>query len=311
MPTNHSSSINQRFRKLLHNPKPYTPWLIQIILGVINITGSIITICVALGQLEGQFALLGAIIAIFLFGIINLFLLHQYEKSKVRSLRAYRTFWYLHEIVESIRTCRTDGNSVEDYKNVINDICFYKFQEFLRARFGVEFNITIKYRFADKLLCIRSPKQSPNRDKNEEIKDNHIFNILFKDTTKFGAIIVEDIENPEDEIKNIFGHPYLLEVQKRAKEQGYRSFMALPIRTSTVNIHLGAANSGCTAKPTIGMIGFDYPEPGIFGHIENDEKYLFFTFVDLLAEIVCGLQKYFEKQYIQMDNKKQISVAVE
>ena len=142
--------------------------------------------------------------------------------------------------------------------------------------------VTLKIRNGNQIESIRGAYGKGRDNKPEKLKECYIFKVLNEQKIPF--LYIGDLTDPtKSELKRL-GNNYS-KLKYRAERHGYKSLLALPIKTGNQN-----PTGNPVIKESLGFIGFDSNSPNGFGNISKQEIDYLACFVDSLSEIVADFK---------------------
>jgi hypothetical protein len=230
------------------------------------------------------------IILLFLYGLINLFLISILQRAQVRIDRIQETYAVLHkDIIHKFRDyiCENEEKTMkpQEIENTIKNILKSFNDLHMKDKHRPESKVTLKYIYKDKLFPIRESNLANRSNDSEKIAKSYIYNYLNNDIQIKPFIYVMDLDDSESKECLSLGD-YYHKIKSRAANN-YSTFIALPIRTGEF---IQISNETIKTKENLGIIGFDMEEKYGFGTLFSHELEILGCFTDLLSIIVKDLQ---------------------
>ncbi len=222
---------------------------------------------------------------LFFYGLINTAMVFVIQRSSIRLRKEKKSFRILHKIIcEGIRQYVTDKESSQTLSKDriaerIEKILAEFNKQFMEVYHRPNITMTLKYLVNDQLFPIRVGDDKDNRLYCPEQKDDSfVYQSLNQTGNKLRYLYVKNI-NKTDKFENevILN---LVDIKARARDN-YQTFIALPIRSGTVNDVV--ENSGVKVKHDLGILGIDMKEAYGFGNFESHELDILGCLTDLLA----------------------------
>jgi hypothetical protein len=233
------------------------------------------------------------IICLFIYGIINLYLITAAQRSIIRIDRQKSVALVMHRyVIHNIRDYLTYKNHKIDTKEPLTkeEIISYIrvllesfYNQYLSINYREACTITLKFKQGDFVYSIVEGKRGINAEapQEESIEESWVYRALRKDGKIRSYIYVKNLENLDNKEKKMLSI-FKSEIRERAKGR-YTTFIALPIRYGTCRI---IRPSKFEPKPDLGLIGIDLLEPYGFGNLEENEIHILLCFADLISELV-------------------------
>lgn len=280
--------IIDKYKTGLNNPLTYIIAIIPGVLGVVGLIADVRTIFDISNNSFNAFLIISSFL--FIYGIINIFIVVTNQRQNVRLKRHEANVHIIHKnVIEQIREYRASykaGLKSHEIINWISRILKDFNTSYMKSNHNGSVAAAIKYVSKSKLHPIRDCENPETRTNTpEDISNSYIYNAINEAGKKMRFIYVKNIKKPDNYECLALGK-YKDEVISRAKSN-YSTFIALPIRAGK----LPASSDAFQVRADLGLLGFDLVEPYGFGNLYDHEVDLLGCFADIMSEPLEDLQK--------------------
>ena len=281
--------VIDKFNTGMNKPGVYVLAFFPSILIAIGLIADVISIFdIDIKQNNSMFIIL---LFLFVYGIINLFLIAFLQRYIVRLDRTREYFKKIHnDIILTTREYfieKNNGSTISRDETIkyLKDILTSFNNSFIKDIHGEKATITLKYINNNKLFPIRVGENIENRENNEEdVKKSYIFNALNNSNNKLRYIYIKDLAKPDIYERTAMGNEIEL-IQSRALNK-YKTFIAVPIRSGVIK---KLTTNSVIIKKNLGILGIDFEKKYKFGNFNKYELYIIECLTDSISLIVQDL----------------------